>query len=219
MSFFKARASPQMMGGFAPRPTVSAMRFTASKSPGLAMGKPASMMSTPSLDSCFATWSFSCFSFILGGMCVCGEGSVDRCHSTRLRTHAHTSECTNVRTHARTSAVMVQPGDCSPSRSVVSKILTRFGSRPWFVLLGCVIYCACESVSREGPWVWVDRVSPPLALLLPPVELWSVVRTVSMSCFVGLGTTTSSSMLPTPVAGGLDTVVAIMRGARRAGRC
>jgi hypothetical protein len=25
--------------------------------------------------------------------------------------------------------VMLQPGDCSPSRSVVSKIMTRFGSR------------------------------------------------------------------------------------------
>ena len=63
------------------RPTVSAMVFTASRSPGEAAGKPASMMSTPSRASCLATSSFS-----------------RRC--------------------------IVAPGDCSPSRSVVSKIST-----------------------------------------------------------------------------------------------
>jgi hypothetical protein len=72
------------------RPSVSgpislAMRETASKSPGDAMGKPASQTSTPIAESCSAIFSFS-------------------------------------------SVVSVAPGDCSPSRSVVSKMISRLGS-------------------------------------------------------------------------------------------
>src|SRR3954467_10559137 len=62
--------------------TWRAMACTASKSPGLVIGKPASMTSTPSLASC---WAISSFSAVFSEM----------------------------------------PGDCSPSRSVVSKICTR----------------------------------------------------------------------------------------------
>ena len=68
----------------------AAMSRTASKSPGEAMGKPASMMSTPRSTRAWATSSFS-------------------------------------------ARFMLQPGDCSPSRSVVSKIfivpLFGFGLR------------------------------------------------------------------------------------------
>ena len=62
--------------------TSRAIRWTASKSPGEAIGKPASMTSTPRRASCCAISSFS----------------------------AGFSE---------------MPGDCSPSRSVVSKMMTR----------------------------------------------------------------------------------------------
>src|SRR5215212_1931462 len=62
--------------------TSRAMVCTASKSPGEVIGKPASMMSTPSRASCCA---ISSFSWRLSEM----------------------------------------PGDCSPSRRVVSKIRTR----------------------------------------------------------------------------------------------
>jgi len=62
--------------------TASAMARTASKSPGLAAGKPASMTSTRRFSNCRATRSFS-------------------------------------------SKVMDAPGLCSPSRSVVSKIIKR----------------------------------------------------------------------------------------------
>ena len=65
--------------------TSRATRFTDSQSPREAIGKPASMTSTPSSASAFATRSFS-------------------------------------------GCVMLQPGDCSPSRSVVSKMRTRLGS-------------------------------------------------------------------------------------------
>mmetsp|Transcript_23570 Transcript_23570/g.58189 ORF Transcript_23570/g.58189 Transcript_23570/m.58189 type:complete len:249 (-) Transcript_23570:18-764(-) len=94
MSALTARASPQMMGGFAPVPTVAAICSTARKSSREAMGKPASITSTPSFASCLATWSFS-------------------------------------------SLVMLQPGDCSPSRRVVSKTLTRSGSLP--VAMSCAV--------------------------------------------------------------------------------
>ena len=77
MSCSRQRASEQMV---APR-TVSAIAAIAAASPGEAAAKPASMISTLSASSCFATSIFS-FRF------------------------------------------MLQPGDCSPSRSVVSKILT-----------------------------------------------------------------------------------------------
>ncbi len=87
MSASLARASPAITIGRPSRrpsvrgPTSSAMRRTASKSPGEAMGKPASQMSTPRRDSCRAISSFS-------------------------------------------STLSVAPGDCSPSRRVVSKINT-----------------------------------------------------------------------------------------------
>ena len=76
-----ARASPQITGPCTSR----AIACTASKSPGEEIGKPASIMSTPSRASWCAISSFSCL----------------------------LSEI---------------PGDCSPSRRVVSKILTRFCS-------------------------------------------------------------------------------------------
>jgi len=86
MSFSVARARPAMiMGSERPAlltgPTSRAIVRTASKSPGDAIGKPASQTSTPSADSwcAIATFSRSC---------------------------------------------NVQPGDCSPSRSVVSKIMS-----------------------------------------------------------------------------------------------
>ena len=62
--------------------TAAATAFTASKSPCEAIGKPASITSTPSFSSWCAITSFS-------------------------------------------SRFMLQPGDCSPSRRVVSKIRTR----------------------------------------------------------------------------------------------
>ena len=67
------------------RESRAAMARTASKSPGEAIGKPASMMSTPRSRSARAISSFS-------------------------------------------ARFMLAPGDCSPSRSVVSKMTTRFGS-------------------------------------------------------------------------------------------
>ena len=69
---------------------------TASKSPFEAIGKPASMTSTPIASSTEAIWSFS-------------------------------------------SRFIEQPGDCSPSRSVVSKIMTRFTSWPPGLLVALVI--------------------------------------------------------------------------------
>ena len=82
MSWKPVRARPQMTGPCTSR----AMAWTASKSPGEAIGKPASMMSTPSRASCCAISSFSC-------------------------------------------TFSEMPGDCSPSRRVVSKIRTRSSSR------------------------------------------------------------------------------------------
>ena len=64
-----------------------AMTLTASKSPLEAIGKPASMTSTPISSSTWATEIFS-------------------------------------------SRFIEQPGDCSPSRKVVSKMMTRLGSLP-----------------------------------------------------------------------------------------
>ena len=80
ISALVALASPQIVGPLGV-PTSAAMRCTASKSPGLANGNPASIISTLSRASCFATASFS-------------------------------------------ATFIVAPGDCSPSRSVVSKIRT-----------------------------------------------------------------------------------------------
>src|SRR3954451_22939920 len=76
-----ARARPQITGPWTSR----AIAWTASKSPGDEIGKPASMMSTPSRAGWWAISSLPCL----------------------------LSEI---------------PGDCSPSRRVVSKILTRFCS-------------------------------------------------------------------------------------------
>ncbi len=72
-----ARARPAMREPF----TTRAIRATDSKSPFEAIGKPASMMSTPRRASCWAISSFSVW-------------------------------------------FIEAPGACSPSRSVVSKILT-----------------------------------------------------------------------------------------------
>ena len=85
ISFSLHRERPQMTGTYPSAstvlPTSLAMVFTASKSSLEAAGKPASMMSTPSLASCLAMSSFSL-------------------------------------------EVREAPGDCSPSRRVVSKMRT-----------------------------------------------------------------------------------------------
>ncbi len=81
MSCTPVRARPQITGPWTSR----AIACTDSKSPGEAIGKPASITSTPRRES---WWAISTFSW-------------------RLREI---------------------PGDCSPSRSVVSKIRTRFAS-------------------------------------------------------------------------------------------
>jgi hypothetical protein len=73
-----ARASAVMTGPS----IVRAIVCTASKSPGEAIGKPASITSTPSRDSCWAISSFS-------------------------------------------DGLSEMPGDCSPSRNVVSNRMTR----------------------------------------------------------------------------------------------
>ncbi len=78
MSLAVARAKPQTVDWV----TISAMRRTASKSPLEAIGKPASMTSTPISSRILASSSFS-------------------------------------------SSDMEAPGDCSPSRMVVSKMMTR----------------------------------------------------------------------------------------------
>src|SRR6476620_8203474 len=79
-----ARARPATIGGRGSN-SARAIACTASKSPGEAIGNPASMTSTPRRAS---WWAISSFSAVLSEM----------------------------------------PGDCSPSRSVVSKITTRSGS-------------------------------------------------------------------------------------------
>src|SRR3954454_20067492 len=81
MSCLLVRARPQITGPS----TLRAIAWTASKSPGEVIGKPASMMSTPSRASC---WAISTFSCVLSEI----------------------------------------PGDCSPSRRVVSKIRTLSSS-------------------------------------------------------------------------------------------
>mmetsp|Transcript_13773 Transcript_13773/g.51560 ORF Transcript_13773/g.51560 Transcript_13773/m.51560 type:complete len:236 (-) Transcript_13773:332-1039(-) len=85
MSFLFARDSPQMTGtypsGNGSFPTILAICRTASRSSGLAIGKPASMISTPSFARFRAMSSFSL-------------------------------------------EVRVAPGDCSPSRNVVSNTRT-----------------------------------------------------------------------------------------------
>ncbi len=88
-----------------------AISETASKSPSEAIGKPASMMSTPIVSSISATSSFS-------------------------------------------SKVMVAPGHCSPSRSVVSKISTR----------------SFEEAGVEAPWLWVESVMVVILKELAPLS-------------------------------------------------
>src|SRR3954464_2316666 len=89
-----ARARPATTGPWTSR----AMAWTASKSPGEAIGKPASMMSTPRRAS---WWAISSFSVVLSEM----------------------------------------PGDCSPSRSVVSKISTRSGLSCGMSSSRCGLHC------------------------------------------------------------------------------
>ena len=55
MSFSTARVNAQMVG----QVTAFEISTTLLKSPGLEMGKPASMTSTPNASSCLATWIFS----------------------------------------------------------------------------------------------------------------------------------------------------------------
>ena len=78
MSALWVRARPQITGPS----TWRAIAWTASKSPGEVIGKPASMTSTPRRASCWAISTFSC-------------------------------------------VFREIPGDCSPSRRVVSKMWTR----------------------------------------------------------------------------------------------
>ena len=106
MSIFLARARPQMVLSL----TTSATALTASKSPLLAMGKPASMTSTFIFSSALAMRTFS-------------------------------------------SAVMEAPGLCSPSRRVVSKIIS----------LSLLMGLYSEFV---GVWVLVSRISPRQVCLL-----------------------------------------------------
>ena len=81
MSALWVRARPQITGPS----TTREIFWTASKSPGEVIGKPASITSTPRRASC---WAISTFSAVFSEM----------------------------------------PGDCSPSRSVVSKMWTRLAS-------------------------------------------------------------------------------------------
>ena len=81
MSALWVRARPQTTGPS----TLRAIAWTASKSPGEVIGKPASITSTPRRASC---WAISTFSPVFSEM----------------------------------------PGDCSPSRRVVSKMWTRLAS-------------------------------------------------------------------------------------------
>ncbi len=98
MSCTFVRARPAITGPWTER----AICCTDSKSPGEVIGKPASMMSTPSRAS---WWAISTFSATLSEM----------------------------------------PGDCSPSLSVVSKILTRLASSltvfPFCSLPGSPVLC------------------------------------------------------------------------------
>ena len=109
MSAKWVRASPAITGPS----TVRAMPSTASKSPGEAIGKPASITSTPSRASCCAISSFS-------------------------------------------DAFSEIPGDCSPSRSVVSKISTRslsmmsFRSSCGFFSAGFAAQAAATRYSPRG---------------------------------------------------------------------
>ncbi len=112
MSAGIARARPAMVARLVRR----AISETASKSPIEAIGKPASMMSTPIVSSSSATASFS-------------------------------------------SKVMVAPGHCSPSRSVVSKITIR--SRA-VVLVVVVMALPCRgppgSTWRGAAWCPGGRI-------------------------------------------------------------
>ena len=111
MSGIWARAKPQITAFC----EALAMSLTAAKSPSDAMGKPASMMSTPISSSIAAISSFSAWD-------------------------------------------MVAPGDCSPSRRVVSKIRTRLGSRVSVLMVllfrlwvGEAGRCAVSSGGPAGP--------------------------------------------------------------------
>ena len=133
MSWKLVRDRPQITGPCTSR----AIACTASKSPGEVIGKPASMMSTPSRASWFAISSFS----------------------------ALLSEI---------------PGDCSPSRSVVSKIRTRSASR-----LPCVVFSVMSflSVLRFG-LLWsrgyaaATRYSPRRGRRRSRSESWNVIALV-----------------------------------------
>src|SRR5579875_895808 len=109
-----ARASAAITGGpSGPESRRRAIVCTASKSPGEAIGKPASITSTPSRVSCWAISSFS-------------------------------------------DGLSEMPGDCSPSRNVVSNRMTRSGS-------GAVFIARAPSVSILGLLLVLVRgyVRPP----------------------------------------------------------
>src|SRR5271165_4667394 len=102
MSWLLVRASPQITGPSTSR----AIAWTASKSPGEVIGKPASITSTPRRASWWAISSFSClFSEI--------------------------------------------PGDCSPSRRVVSKIRTRCASLACSEVLMSFVLLLCLAVASS----------------------------------------------------------------------
>ena len=101
MSGAWARARPAMTGPS----TSAAMLRTASKSPGEAIGKPASMTSTPSRASWCAISSFS-------------------------------------------PTFSEMPGDCSPSRRVVSKMMTRSSGR-----------CSAGLMSFLSVWLYLGSFS------------------------------------------------------------
>src|ERR1700674_1599876 len=102
MSFGEARERPQMTAFF----ERLAISLPAAKTPSEAIGKPASIMSTPMVSSSSATSSFS-------------------------------------------SWVMVAPGHCSPSRSVVSKMTTRSLSDWVWLAIGLFLLVECAIQGRS----------------------------------------------------------------------
>jgi hypothetical protein len=108
MSPGMARASPAMTAFF----VCLAISVTASKSPSEAIGKPASITSTPISSSSAATCSFS-------------------------------------------SNVMVAPGDCSPSRNVVSKMMMLSCA----LLIGFQIPCHRDRKLVPAAYPYASRIS------------------------------------------------------------
>src|SRR5262245_15607004 len=89
MSFACARASPQITEFFDRR----AISWTLSKSPWLAMGKPASMMSTPISSSSSATSSFSSKVIVAPGHCSPSRKVVSKITTRSFPSHVFLGVC------------------------------------------------------------------------------------------------------------------------------